>query len=52
MVERFVGIDVALREHRIAVLDRYGESAPRSDQLAVGEPKWVRTPPVRRLTLR
>ena len=26
MAERFVGIDVALREHRIAVLDRDGEA--------------------------
>ena len=30
MVERFVGIDVALREHRIAVLDRDGEAVGQS----------------------
>src|SRR4029434_73415 len=30
MTERFVGIDVALREHRIAVLDRDGEAVGQS----------------------
>jgi transposase len=30
MAERFVGIDVALREHRIAVLDRDGEAVGQS----------------------
>lgn len=30
MPERFVGIDVALREHRVAVLDREGEAVGKS----------------------
>ena len=34
MVERFVGIDVALREHRIAVLDRDGEAVGQSFTIA------------------
>src|SRR3989441_5196279 len=34
MVERFVGIDVALREHRIAVLDRDGEAVGPSFTIA------------------
>jgi transposase len=34
MPERFVGIDVALREHRVAVLDRDGEAVGRSFTVA------------------
>ena len=34
MAERFVGIDVALREHRIAVLDRDGEAVGPSFTIA------------------
>ena len=34
MAERFVGIDVALREHRIAVLDRDGEAVGQSFTIA------------------
>src|SRR6266850_1639423 len=34
MVDRFVGIDVALREHRIAVLDRDGEAVGQSFTIA------------------
>src|SRR6267142_4854920 len=34
MVERFVGIDVALREHRIVVLDRDGEAVGPSFTIA------------------
>jgi transposase len=34
MTERFVGIDVALREHRVAVLDREGEAVGPSFTIA------------------
>jgi transposase len=34
MPERFVGIDVALRDHRVAVLDREGEAVGRSFTVA------------------
>src|SRR5262249_56841094 len=34
MAERFVGIDVGLREHRIAVLDRDGEAVGPSFTIA------------------
>ena len=37
MVERFVGIDVALREHRVAVLDRDGEAAGPSFTIAASK---------------
>src|SRR6266481_2722673 len=37
MVERFVGIDVALREHRIAVLDRDGEAVGPSFTIAASK---------------
>ena len=34
MAERFVGIDVALRDHRIALLDRDGEAVGQSFTIA------------------
>jgi transposase len=34
MAERFVGIDVALREHRVAILDRDGEAVGKSFTVA------------------
>jgi len=34
MAERFVGIDVALHEHRVAVLDRDGEAVGQSFTIA------------------
>src|SRR5438552_3330747 len=37
MAERFVGIDVALREHRIAVLDRDGEAVGQSFTIAASK---------------
>jgi transposase len=37
MAERFVGIDVALREHRVAVLDRDGEAAGPSFTIAASK---------------
>jgi transposase len=37
MAERFVGIDVALREHRIAVLDRDGEAVGPSVTIAASQ---------------
>jgi transposase len=37
MAERFVGIDVALREHRVAVLDRDGEAAGPSFTIAASQ---------------
>jgi len=37
MTERFVGIDVALREHRIAVLDRDGEAVGPSFTIAANK---------------
>ena len=37
MAERFVGIDVALREHRIAVLDRDGEAVGPSFTIAANQ---------------
>ena len=37
MAERFVGIDVALREHRIAVLDRDGEAVGSSFTIAASQ---------------
>src|SRR5262245_58344867 len=37
MAERFVGIDVALREHRIAVLDRDGEAVGPSFTIAASQ---------------
>src|SRR4029453_7560316 len=37
MAERFVGIDVALREHRIAVLDRDGEAVGQSFTIAANK---------------
>ena len=37
MAERFVGIDVALREHRIAVLDRDGEAVGPSFTIAASK---------------
>src|SRR3989442_402887 len=37
LVERFVGIDVALREHRIAVLDRDGEAVGPSFTIAASK---------------
>src|SRR5947209_185924 len=37
MAERFVGIDVALREHRIAVLDRDGEAVGQSFTIAASQ---------------
>jgi len=37
MLERFVGIDVALREHRIAVLDRDGEAVGPSFTIAASK---------------
>jgi transposase len=37
MVERFVGIDVALREHRVAVLDRDGEAVGPSFTIAASK---------------
>lgn len=37
MAERFVGIDVALREHRIAVLDRDGEAVGSSFTIAASK---------------
>ena len=37
MAERFVGIDVALREHRIAVLDRDGEAVGASFTIAANQ---------------
>ena len=37
MTERFVGIDVALREHRIAVLDRDGEAVGQSFTIAASK---------------
>jgi transposase len=37
MVERFVGIDVALREHRVAVLDRDGEAVGQSFTIAANK---------------
>jgi hypothetical protein len=39
MAERFVGIDVALREHRIAVLDRDGEAVGPSFTIAANRPR-------------
>jgi transposase len=37
MAERFVGIDVALREHRVAVLDRDGEAVGPSFTVAASQ---------------
>jgi len=37
MAERFVGIDVALREHRVAVLDRDGEAVGPSFTIAASK---------------
>ena len=37
MAERFVGIDVALREHRVAVLDRDGEAVGPSFTIAANK---------------
>lgn len=37
MAERFVGIDVALREHRVAVLDRDGEAVGPSFTIAASQ---------------
>jgi transposase len=37
MAERFVGIDVALREHRVAVLDRDGEAVGASFTIAASQ---------------
>ena len=37
MTERFVGIDVALREHRVAVLDRDGEAVGPSFTIAANK---------------
>src|SRR4029453_7938971 len=37
MAERFVGIDVALRKHRIAVLDRDGEAVGPSFTIAASQ---------------
>src|SRR5207253_328860 len=37
MAERFVGIDVGLREHRIAVLDRDGEAVGQSFTIAASK---------------
>src|SRR4030095_5509411 len=37
MAERFVGIDVALREHRVGVLERDGEAVGRSSTVAASQ---------------
>ena len=53
MVERFVGIDVGLREHRIAILDRDGEAVGPSFTIAAstdGVATLVRTLAVRDAT--